>query len=90
VNYVYEATDTFWKNFYRLRPKQKLSIRSAWQIFKEDPFDPRLGTHVIHGLSGRANATIYGVRVESDLRVIFRIDSNVVTTLDIGTHDVYK
>ena len=62
----------------------------AWAIFKIDPFDSRLGTHKIHKLTGIARHTIYGVRVGSDLRAIFRIDGDKVTTLDIGTHSVYE
>jgi hypothetical protein len=55
-----------------------------------DPFDPRLGSHKIHKLLGIAKTTIYSAVIEGDLRVLFRIDGDTVTTLDIGTHDAYK
>jgi hypothetical protein len=89
VKYQYRAIEKFWKSFYRLSAAQKESVRRAWVIFKIDPFHPRLGTHEIHELSARANHTIYSVVIESDLRVIFRIDGAWVTSLDVGTHRIY-
>jgi hypothetical protein len=46
-------------------------VRRTWQIFKVDPFDSRLGTHKIHGLSAIFNRTVYAVVVEGDLRITF-------------------
>jgi mRNA-degrading endonuclease YafQ of YafQ-DinJ toxin-antitoxin module len=86
---IFTATETFWQEFYDLPAAQKESVREKWKIFHENPFHPSLGTHKIHALSGLAGHTIYAVVIEKDLRVIFRIDADVVTTLDIGTHDVY-
>jgi len=34
MSYRYRATETFWKNFYDLPPKQKDTTRKVWQIFK--------------------------------------------------------
>lgn len=90
MSYQHKATETFWKRFYRLSPEQKESTREAWKLFKQDPFDPKLHTHQINALSGAAKHTIYSVVIEDNLRVIFRIDGDIVTTLDIGTHDIYK
>ncbi len=69
---------------------QKASVRQAWKVFKADPYHPSLGTHEIHALSARAKHTIYSVIIEADLRVIFRIDGARVTTLDVGTHKIYR
>ena len=49
--YRYQATEKFWTGFYGLSDSQKESVRRAWTIFKQDPFDARLGTHKIHRLS---------------------------------------
>jgi len=38
----------------------------------------------------KAKHTIYSVVIEADLRVIFRIDGPWVTTLDVGTHKLYR
>ncbi len=90
MNYQYRAVEKFWRNFYKLSPKQKESVRHAWQTFKSDPFHPLLGSHEIHELSARAKHTIYSAVVEADLRVIFRIDGSWVTSLDVGTHKLYR
>ena len=86
----YRAVEKFWRNFYKLPPEQKESVRRAWQIFKRDPFHPRFRSHEIHELSARAKHTIYSAVIESDLGVIFRIDGGWVTSLDVGTHKIYR
>jgi len=77
-------------SFYALSPSQKDSTRRAWTIFKEDPFDARLHSHKIHKLSARYNRTIYAVEIEADLRAVFFIERDVVVTVDIGSHDIYR
>ena len=89
MNHRYRATEKFWKNFHKLSAERKESVRQSWVVFKTDPFHPSLGTHEIHALSARATHTIYSVVVEGDLRVLFRIDGEWVTTLDVGTHRIY-
>ena len=78
------------QGFYALSPSQKDSTRRAWKIFKENPFDPRLRSHKIHKLSARYSRTIYAVEVEADLRVVFYIEGDVVVTVDIGSHAIYR
>lgn len=90
MKYRYRAVEKFWRNFYALRPEQKESVRRAWQIFKRDPFHPSLGSHEIRELSARAKHTIYSAVIEADLRVIFRVDGSWVTSLDVGTHKLYR
>jgi mRNA-degrading endonuclease YafQ of YafQ-DinJ toxin-antitoxin module len=89
VKHRYRALEKFWRNFYRLPDSQKESVRRAWLLFKVDPFHPSLGAHEIRALSAGARHTIYSVVIEFDLRVIFRIDDDWVTTLDVGTHKIY-
>jgi len=86
----FKASETFWRNFYSLSPSQKESTRAAWRIFKIDPFDPRLRSHKIHRLSAALGRTVYAVEIEADLRVTFYMDGDLVRTVDIGTHDVYR
>ena len=59
-------------------------------IFKENPFDPRLRPHKIHKLSARYGRIIYAAEIEADLRVVFYIKENLVVTVDIGSHDIYR
>lgn len=90
MSFEFRAAEQFWKSFHALPDSQKDSTREAWQIFKLDPFDPRLRTHKIHSLSALYKRTIYSVTVERDLRVVFFIEENTIFTVDIGTHDLYR
>ncbi len=86
----YRASETFWKHFYGLSPSQKESARQAWKIFRENPFDPRLRSHKIHRLSAALCRTVYAADIEADLRLIFYVDGDIVRTVDIGSHDLYR
>lgn len=86
----FRAAEQFWKSFHAWPDIQKESTREAWQVFKLDPFDPRLRTPKIHSLTALYKRTIYSVTVESDLRVVFFIEGNTIFTVDIGTHDIYR
>jgi hypothetical protein len=90
MKYRYRATEKFWTSFYRLRPQQKESCRKAWPIFKENPFDPRLSSHKINRLSALYRRTIYAAVIEADLRLLFYLEGETITSLVVGTHDLYK
>ena len=90
MKYRFKPAENFWESFYDLSPSQKDSTRKAWKIFKENPFDPRLRTHKIHRLSAHYGRTIYAVEIEGDLRAVFYIENDLVVTVDIGTHAIYK
>ena len=90
MNYRFKPPHQFWESFYALSSSQKDSARSAWEFFKVNPFDARLRPHKIHRLSARFGRTIYAVDVEADLRVVFYIVGDLVVTVDIGTHDLYR
>ena len=90
MTYDFRAAEQFWKSFHSLPDSQKESTRRIWQIFQVDPFDPRLRTHKIHGLSALYKRTICSVTVENDLRVVFFIEGETIFTVDIGTHDIYR
>jgi len=87
--YRFRASDIFWRKFYHLSPAQKDSVRTAWRLFKANPFDARLDTHPIHRLSARAGRTVYSVCVAKDLRAVFFIERETVLTFDIGSHTIY-
>jgi hypothetical protein len=90
MKYRFRAAERFWTCFYRLSPGEKTAARNAGKIFKENPFDARLGTHKIHSLSAYYGRTIYAVKIEGDLRSTFYLDGDIVVSLTIGTHDIYK
>jgi len=90
MKYRFKPTQRFWESFYALPSDQKDSTRRAWKIFKENPFDSRLRPHKIHKLSARYGRTIYAVEIEADLRVVFYLEADVVVTVDIGAHTIYR
>ena len=90
VSYRYQATETFWENFYNLSSEQKESARQAWKTFKRDPFDPRLRPYKIHRLSALMRRTVHAVEIEADLRVVFYLQGDVVVSFNTGTHDIYR
>ena len=64
---------------------QRLAIRRE-NIFRQNPFDPRLKTHK---LSGRLDG-LYAFSVDYSYRVIFRfLDRKTVRFYEIGDHDIY-
>ena len=90
MSYRFTATETFWESFDDLPSDQKESMRQAWEIFKLNPFDPRLRPHKIHRLSAHYGRTIHAVDIEADLRAVFYVEGNSVVAVDVGTHAVYK
>jgi mRNA-degrading endonuclease YafQ of YafQ-DinJ toxin-antitoxin module len=90
VNYRFRAAKSFRRALSKLSPDQKRSAKTAFLIFKNNPFDPRLRTHKIHKLSAAYGKTIYAECIEADLRAIFYIDDANVWSVDIGTHAIYQ
>jgi hypothetical protein len=76
----------FWRTLRRTVAEHAKGVL----IFKVNPFDPRLRTHKIHKLSARYGRTIYAAEIEADLRTVFYIEGDVVVTVDIGSHDLYR
>ncbi len=90
MSYRFQTTLSFRKSLSKLTASQKESARKTFEIFKTNPFHPRLRTHKIHGLSVKFGRTIYSVWVESNVRAVFYLDGDVVVSVDIGTHAIYR
>ena len=90
MNYRFRAAKTFWRSWSKLSPDQQRAARQSFQIFKQNPFDPRLRTHKIHRLSAQCGRTIYAVDIAADLRAAFYVEDDTVWSVSIGTHDIYK
>ena len=84
------ATRAFWRSFAKQPAEQQGRARKAFLIFKQDPFDPRLRSHKIRRLSARYARTIDAAEIEADLRVVFYIEGDIVVTVDVGSHDLYR
>jgi hypothetical protein len=42
MNYRFRAAKSFWRSWSRLSADQQQTARKAFQVFKQNPFDPRL------------------------------------------------
>ena len=76
---------SYLKEFAKLKPNQQKKVLNRLQIFKQNPFDPILKNHALHGkLNGFRSITAGG-----DLRIIFREEDDyvVVIFIHVGTHN---
>jgi hypothetical protein len=90
VKYRFRVAKPFHRDLSKLPPAQYRSAVTAYKIFKQNPFDPRLRTHKIHRLSAQYGKTIYSVCIEADLRAVFYIENDTVWSVAIGTHAIYR
>jgi mRNA-degrading endonuclease YafQ of YafQ-DinJ toxin-antitoxin module len=90
MNYRFKAARLFWKNFAKLPEPQRAAAKVAFQIFKANPFDPRLRPHKINSLSAFYGKTVYAVEIEGDLRTAFYVEGDLIFTVDIGSHAIYR
>ena len=72
---------------YRKLPTEiQLLTEKKELLFRDNPFDPRLKCHKLHGeLSG-----FYAWSINQKYRIIFRFSNpQEVRFLSVGTHDIY-
>ena len=88
--YVFKTTPAFRTALRKLTPRQKASARIAFAIFKENPLtldcEPTRFTAYPPSFAGRSIPS----PIESNLRAIFYLEGDVVVSLDIGDHAIYR
>jgi mRNA-degrading endonuclease YafQ of YafQ-DinJ toxin-antitoxin module len=77
----------FRREYKKLSPALKLVAETKEEIFRKDPYDPRLKTHQLTGsLKG-----FCAFSIDSKTRIIFEFKSKpVVWFHSAGSHDIYK
>jgi addiction module RelE/StbE family toxin len=76
----------FKKSFSRLPKDIQRKAKERVRIFRENPFNPSLDTHKLHGkLKDQWSFCLKG-----QYRILFLFDNDDVIFLDIGPHDLYK
>ena len=90
MKFRFKASRAFWKAFTKLPERQQASAKAAFKIFKANPFDPRSRAHKINSLSACYGKTIYAAEIEGDLRAAFYVEGDVIFTVDIGSHAIYR
>ncbi|HBU07179.1 MAG TPA: type II toxin-antitoxin system mRNA interferase toxin, RelE/StbE family [Candidatus Magasanikbacteria bacterium] len=78
----------FAREYKKLPNNVKDIAEEQEEIFREDPFDPRLKTHK---LKGRLNGFL-SFSIGYKYRIIFEFtkDKNVVYFHSVGDHDIYE
>lgn len=81
------ASSNFTRAVEKLPPNIRDKLRERDQIFRRDPFDPRLKTHKLRGnLKG-----YWSYSVGRRYRLLFKfLDGDEVVYYDIGTHQMYR
>lgn len=78
------------KKAYKCLPKQiKERAKEKEKIFREDPFNPQLETHRLHG----KYKDYWAFSVGKSYRIMFQFlgaTRNKVAFINIGTHSIYK
>ena len=77
----------FNREYKKLPLSVKLVLKAKQEIFLQNPFDPRLKTHKLHGdLEGS-----WAFRIDNQNRVIFEFgDNDIALWHSVGNHDIYE
>ena len=86
----FKRSPAFRRAFDALPPHQRIKAAKVFAVFRKNIFDPPLDNHIIKKLTSRYKTTVRAVWIEGDLRATYRQDGDVITALDIGTHDIYR
>lgn len=77
----------FNKSYERLPQRVKVAALEKEEIFRKNPFDPRLYTHKLHG----KYKAYWASTVMGQYRVMFAfVGQDTVDFINIGTHEIYK
>ncbi|OGY26213.1 MAG: hypothetical protein A2Z24_01455 [Candidatus Woykebacteria bacterium RBG_16_44_10] len=77
----------FAKEYKRLPEHIKNRAEEKEDIFRSDPFDPRLRTHKLKG----ELADFYSFSIAYSYRIVFHFEGKDVVVFDnVGTHEVYR
>ena len=77
----FEPRPNFRRRYRKLAEPDRRAVDRALRLLATDPRDPRLRTHKLEG--GERWACSYAY----DGRIVFRWEADVITLLDVGSHD---
>ena len=82
-----EYSPKFARQFKKLPKEAKASAFQCEKIFRDNPFDPKLKTHKLHGTMKE----YWAFSISYNYRIGFTfIDGNLVRFHAIGSHDIYQ
>ena len=76
----------FRRSFLGLPDDVQKIVEGKVILFKNNPFDPILRTHKLHGKLRNH----WSFSIKGQYRIIFIFEKNDAILLDIGVHDIYK
>lgn len=82
-------TSKFKKAHKRLPKQIKEKAKEKEKIFRENPFNPQLKTHRLHG----KYKDFWSFSVDESYRIMFQfldVTKTNVAFINIGTHEIYK
>lgn len=83
IEYSTHFEDSYKKLTHAIQKKAE----DSEQVFRKDPFDPRLKTHKLHGKLRE----FYSFPIDYRFRIVFKfvIRRTKAIFLDVGDHDIY-
>lgn len=82
-----KTTAHFDRRYKKLPPKAKKRAKERENIFRNNPFDPRLRTHKLHG--GDRESWAFWTDYNYRIKFIF-LNEEEVLFLDVETHEMYR
>lgn len=82
-----KVSPLFEKHYQKIPKIIKEAAKRKEKIFRDNPFDPRLRTHKLHGKERDVRA--FWIDFKYRIKFIF-LSNDEVLFLDIGTHEIYK
>lgn len=76
----------FKESYERLPSSIKKKAELIENVFRDNPFDPRIKTHKLHGKLKNQ----WSFSINREYRILFEFDNKDVIFLDIGSHKLYK
>jgi len=84
---IIKTTAKFNRNYKKLPQEIKEKAKKKEIIFRNNPFDPRLKTHKLHG----DDKNYWSFSIDYNNRIKFYFSkNNEFLFIDIGTHKIYK
>lgn len=84
---IIRVSSKFKKAYKKLHPMVKTKAKEREQIFRANPFDPRLETHKLHG----KYEDYWAFTVVGQYRIMFAFsDKETIDFINIGTHEIYR
>lgn len=84
---IIKVSARFEKRYSKLPAHIRTQAKEQETIFRENPFQPSLKTHKLHGQE--KDAWAFSVNYEYRIKFVFLGDAEVLF-LDIGTHKIYQ